>query len=478
MTKNRPTKLRLDLENALLPHTICFWIRDRRASAEEGRRIKTSNYLVLHRTRRQCQHLGTTERGSIPGYYFDEDKKKYFKITANHIAPPEAKFSKSNVNYESREKKKQKLEDKQNDKRHQQTVRPSRVLERPFSTGGIGLQRELGRREHVNDLIDRDAFLVSQLKPMKREHPRSPNRHGGTLFDTAAIEGTGDRLLGYNYNGFSTVNYEDCVRGTRTCHLALHGPLVSLSSFFRGDVDTLIVCTQHAGSPNLYIGNTSSGHGIRLQLGGSDSSLWASSISPESGGLQQLAVSGTDAVYVVDIATVSMAHSVSLKEESRAVTWLDNKTIAFGSGRKVMLFDTRSSGGITRFQRSKPVTAIDSLEHSGVHLLVADNKHLELYDTRMEKMPLLGFPHIHQGPQLQMTCRDSLVAAVDVNNHVQTYSLRTGRGLGKLQRPEGKGESLLTRLRWTEMDGVPGLRACQDRSLVHWRIGGEGKDDD
>ena len=104
------------------------------------------------------------ERGSIPGYYFDEEKKKYFKITANHVAPPKAKYSKSNVKREHREKKKRKVEGEQEVKRHRQTVRPSRILERSVSTGGIGLQRELGRRVHVNDLNDRDAFFVSQLR--------------------------------------------------------------------------------------------------------------------------------------------------------------------------------------------------------------------------------------------------------------------------------------------------------------------------
>ena len=112
------------------------------------------------------------ERGSIPGYYFDEEKKKYFKITANHAAPPKAKFARSNVKREHRETKKRKVEGEQNARRYQQTVRPSRILERSVSTGGIGLQRELGMRGHVSDLNDRDAYFVSQLRPTGPEHVR------------------------------------------------------------------------------------------------------------------------------------------------------------------------------------------------------------------------------------------------------------------------------------------------------------------
>ena len=140
-----------------------------------------------------------------------------------------------------------------------------------------------------------------------------------------------------------------------------------------------------------------------------------------------------------------------------------------------MLYDTRSSGRSTRFTRSNPITAIHSPDSSsGIHLLVADNLSLDLYDTRMEKAPLLRFSHVHEGPQLQMACRDGIVAAVDVDHDVQMYSLRTGGSLGKLKRADGKAStSLLTKLKWTETDGVPELRACQGGGLVHWRFGGD-----
>lgn len=40
-------------------------------------------------------------RGDLPGMYWDDDKKKYFKIQANHVAPEGAKYSRENVKKET-----------------------------------------------------------------------------------------------------------------------------------------------------------------------------------------------------------------------------------------------------------------------------------------------------------------------------------------------------------------------------------------
>jgi hypothetical protein len=51
------------------------------------------------------------ERGKIPGYYFDEEKKKYFKITADHIIPDRnANYSQGSIDLERRKNKRQKTE--------------------------------------------------------------------------------------------------------------------------------------------------------------------------------------------------------------------------------------------------------------------------------------------------------------------------------------------------------------------------------
>ncbi|KAK5120161.1 hypothetical protein LTR85_006642 [Meristemomyces frigidus] len=423
------------------------------------------------------------DRGSIPGYYYDEEKKKYFKIQANHVAPADAKYSKSNVNLEKRAAKKRKTEDRSRATRFKQTVRPSRVFEHPLS-GGVGLGRELGLREHVVDMNVRDTFLVSQLRPSRAEiaAPNAASRFG-TLFDAITVDGRS--VLAYNHAGASSVYVTQPNPAHRALFplVAFNSPLVNIHTIAGSESTTLIACTQEPKPPgNVFIGAFPGQHSatqdVFLRVGGLESSLWASSLNGET---CHLAVSGSEAVFILDIASATSTYRLPLQDESRDITWLDTRTVAFGEGRKVALFDTRSGGKSTRFQRKLPITAIDSPDESGMHLLVADNRRSDMYDTRMDKAPLLGFSHVHQGPQLQLAANiagSGLIAALDVNNDIQTYSLRSARPVGVLQRPSAKGKSLMTKLRWTELDGsAPALQACQDGSVVKWTYGGAEDDE-
>lgn len=101
-------------------------------------------------------------RGNIPGFYFDEEKKKYFKITADHVAPVDAKHSKANVKREKQEKralKKQRFEER--------VIRKQTVNQAKSLTSGLfktTLQRELGHRTTGYLSGVRDEALVDGLE--------------------------------------------------------------------------------------------------------------------------------------------------------------------------------------------------------------------------------------------------------------------------------------------------------------------------
>jgi hypothetical protein len=100
-------------------------------------------------------------RGNIPGFYFDEEKQKYFKIQANHLLPAFAnKYSKGNVEQEKRLAKRRKLE-----KKHEQT-RP--VKRHPLllnaAISGSGLHRELGNISLTETLESRAVTTVSEWR--------------------------------------------------------------------------------------------------------------------------------------------------------------------------------------------------------------------------------------------------------------------------------------------------------------------------
>lgn len=78
--------------------------------------------------------------GNLPGFYYDASKGKYFKIQANHAAPAEAKYAKSNVDREKREAKKRKLEERHDQIVRKQTVPAARLLKSPL-LGGSGVRR-------------------------------------------------------------------------------------------------------------------------------------------------------------------------------------------------------------------------------------------------------------------------------------------------------------------------------------------------
>ncbi|KAI9883848.1 MAG: plasma membrane H+-ATPase [Watsoniomyces obsoletus] len=77
--------------------------------------------------------------GEIPGFYYDEEKKKYFKILRNHLAPPDAPYSRESIKQKARETKRQKKTERHNPP--STPIRPSPILHHPLG-GAIGLLRE------------------------------------------------------------------------------------------------------------------------------------------------------------------------------------------------------------------------------------------------------------------------------------------------------------------------------------------------
>lgn len=58
----------------------------------------------------------------IPGYYFDREKKKYFKILPNHSGPPNAAYSEENIKKRKEKEKTEKQERRRSKKRKRETV--------------------------------------------------------------------------------------------------------------------------------------------------------------------------------------------------------------------------------------------------------------------------------------------------------------------------------------------------------------------
>lgn len=80
---------------------------------------------------------------AIPGFHYDSEKKKYFKIQANHLASPNSSYSKDAIKQivqEQRERKRVRLFE---EKKSKQKIGRSKILTSPL-LGGVGLGRERG----------------------------------------------------------------------------------------------------------------------------------------------------------------------------------------------------------------------------------------------------------------------------------------------------------------------------------------------
>ncbi|KAI6863805.1 hypothetical protein D0864_02027 [Hortaea werneckii] len=427
--------------------------------------------------------------GQIPGYYYDEVKKKYFKIQANHVAPAGAKYSKANVNREKRESKRRRLDEHQREYRYAQTVRPSGTLSHPLTTASLG--REIGLREPPNDQAARESYIVSALKPeILQVEPPNATASSGSLFGAFEVQHPNfapSTLLAYNHGAGSSI-YNMPLSKKRgemmqaTPNAAFNTSIVSMHVCCNPDLEPkMIACLRQPSGAggNLFIGDAlhqpwdvpritspeffvKLGHSAHL-----DPALWASAIECHD---DNLAVSGSEGVYVIDVAVGQCNHHPKVEHESKSIAWLDPQVIAFSEGRKVALYDCRSGGKAIRYTRPKNITGLTAPGKDGLHILISDNKRLELFDTRMDSRPLFGIRHIHAGPQLEFSClNDSVVAALSSDNEINTYSLLSGEALKTLPWVRTVGEPLFGQLRWIEdREGGPVLQACHGKDIVRW----------
>lgn len=123
---------------------------------------------------------------ALPGFYYDAEKKKYFKIQANHVAAhgSASKYSKAAVRKEAEEQREQKRRKLFEQRERKMRVQRSRVLESPLG-GGWGVTRELG----VTAMLESGTVMRAWAQGLERkkvvdyEHPEGGS--GAFVFDSA-----------------------------------------------------------------------------------------------------------------------------------------------------------------------------------------------------------------------------------------------------------------------------------------------------
>ena len=120
---------------------------------------------------------------ALPGFHYDAEKKKYFKIQANHVAAQGSarKYSKAALQKaaeEQREQKRRKLFEQAEKKTRLQR---SRVLQSPLG-GGWGVLRELGlvAKPDGTDMVTR-AWAQGLAGKQVASFESSPDGASGTF---------------------------------------------------------------------------------------------------------------------------------------------------------------------------------------------------------------------------------------------------------------------------------------------------------
>jgi len=422
--------------------------------------------------------------GNIPGYYWDEEKKKYFKITADHAVESRQKYTKSNVRHEKQVAKRRKIEKRDEEKRLAQTIKRSRLLSLP-EYAGVGLHREMGGRSLALDGMQADDAFVSQLRyedvfksnnTVLNAHPRPSS--GQTVMTLTGIRGSLIYTVPGNICHSSAVVWPED-RKPSVPHVAFGGLATSVSVWPAHDPQKLLACGN--GSKNVCItglvdSDRVSQPDVELYIGDDETTLWDSAISSSG---DTAAIAGSDGVMHLSMDG-RILDRLPGSANSRSLSWMTPNTLAANSGKAALLWDTRARGSSSRFNCRNNITGVKSVpSSSGTQLLLSTNLGLSLYDTRMSppqsskvSQPLLHFPIVHEEPQLvfDVSARDLVALSQKNGRHdeVRILSLRTGREVRTLQMPAGVRKRP-TQLAWREDErGVEFLQSCIGERIGKW----------
>ncbi|EME86306.1 uncharacterized protein MYCFIDRAFT_172077 [Pseudocercospora fijiensis CIRAD86] len=375
-------------------------------------------------------------------------KGKYFKIQAAHKVPPDAKYSQSNVTRE----KKQTRDAKRRKFAEQKSMR-GRIhcrLDRSRILATCGLQREIGNKaNHYRDeaIVEGWSLERTEITPSVRIILRSPSFLDCQYLPRSRCLATvlGDR----NARRYMFFCEDTCISSGRDAMpVTIQERAVDFEAidgdtpimFASGDCDRRASAHFRVGPLEGWFTSTVSNAFLHTHSVPSIRHLWTSKVEMSK---HNVALAGTGAISVNCLDHGAQICELQLEEcEVFSIDWLSGSTLAYGALEEtknarhcVKLWDIRSQGQASRFQKNRRITGVSSIDGSGHNLLISSNISLDLHDLRMtrsiEENALLSIPHTSVGPQLNydiLSPGSKLIAAADqYNNSVHIYSLGTGK---------------------------------------------------
>ena len=459
----------------------------------------------------------------IPGYYFDAEKNKYFKIQAHHKVPSGAKYSTSTVNHvRAAEQRDRKAVDDAIE-RKQTLVKRSSVLQHA-GVAGIGLSRETAddvilRRRSLLDTRAR-AHGSRLIIDWERNWERLIGKDIVSSFVYDAL--SEDLMVGHinEHSGHTLSTMSHSKR--HVYHPVYAQPRSEVTSISISPGRVALATTLGGTSPNprnaglsggipaeVHIMMLTSDEEDHVQTGNSrirlacdlrvsffwhdETDIWSSAANSFIGSESSFAVGMSDKVVLYsngDRGWNDNNERMATQSDAFAVEWLQPQLLAIGQRDGIVkLWDTRSSGH---------AAAALALQHSGAisHIKSADSQRIVvhgrctedalcMYDlryttamkpskrkrdadgVRQQRVSQALLVYENEGNVrpvgFDISVDSGLVAAVDSKNKVQLYTLHNGGHVKTLESPGiAHDDGLPTRkLQFvTTSDGTEKLIGC------------------
>ncbi|OKL57078.1 hypothetical protein UA08_07670 [Talaromyces atroroseus] len=397
----------------------------------------------------------------IPGFYWDPDKKKYFRIQANHVAPTGSQYSREAV-------KKRKLDNEERKRKATvgRRIRRERVQTPRCLTHNVTrLAAEVGNRP-VPGFVKKSQQGGIYASQLQRRNICSMDglvpSDSGSMADFVRHGASGVLVAGINSGGSCKIIYRLYRCATQVTSSAPNDEVrATMDSGSRGESTLGIGFLNQMNTMN----EEGSWHN-RLSRIEDSATLWCSAARPEPDN-PLFAIGTSDGLYTVavnpDRLTLTRAHiPIPQKSGGRrnfsnnkqisansmnliSVEWLSETVIASGfRNSSLYLSDLRSNGHSRRIKHPHPIEQIRKIDD--YRLVCAGYESLQMYDLRYPNTETVGSKqHRHGmcttstkpylvfddymrqiGHKIDINRELGLLAALTNNHNIQLYSLADG----------------------------------------------------
>ncbi|KAL2821744.1 WD40-repeat-containing domain protein [Aspergillus cavernicola] len=412
----------------------------------------------------------------IPGFYYDPEKKKYFKIQANHKSAPGAQYSSDAVKRKRADQEKRQRKARLVQRAEKEQIKRAACLRHPL----FQVQREIGVISTPRS-VEHERRGLGYASQFRRDqlHQFEPWPDQYTIKHIVRNPRSGILIASGHRGGESSVSvcFPDCDQEkwayNRTMERLLFKEQYRLSSLSLSHTGYLLA-TMDSGpngdsflAPRMLPDPDEGGdyrwppffsHPIRIHT---TSSLWCSSPSP-TGDMPRFAVGTSDGLYTLEgfgsywalskkpfpndktTGNPKQRPTDSSHALISAVEWLSPDLIAAGlKDSTIFLHDTRSGGSAARLQHPHAVTKLRKLDP--YRIVVAGINSLQMYDIRYppnglqrnpnpnnkhhtSTKPYLSFSDHSPGiiPDFDISPELGLLASASDDRTIQLFSLRNG----------------------------------------------------